>query len=152
MDEYFFCSSNIFPVCNFFNLHKKVFKEKAWSQKSFSYFLSSPHVFCEIASWKSEKLIGFIFVQFVEDEAEILTFVVDPDFQKKGIGTALLKKILHKGQEKRLKKIFLEVHEENEVGKKLYQKIGFKPIGKRVKYYSQTGYRNADALTFCYFF
>lgn len=152
MNHNFFCSSGLFPIRDFFNLHAKVLPQKMWSLESFAHFLRSPYVFCEVAGDKSGALIGFILLQIVEDEGEILTFVVDPAFQKRGIGTALLKKVLQKGQEKCLKKIFLEVHEENKAAQMLYQNAGFKPTGKRVKYYGQKGDINADALTFCYFF
>lgn len=152
MDEYLFRSFSNFPIGDFFSLHQKVLPQKKWSLESFSYFLHSPHAFCELATQPCGTLIGFILVQFVEDEGEILTFVVDPAFQNKGVGTQLLKNILRKGQKKCLKNMFLEVHEENLGAQKIYRKAGFKPIGKRVKYYSQKGDISANALTFCYFF
>jgi ribosomal-protein-alanine N-acetyltransferase len=46
---------------------------------------------------------------------------------------------------KGVRSVFLEVRKSNDAAIALYGKLGFKPVGKRSNYYSETG---EDALVF----
>ena len=53
-------------------------------------------------------------------------FAVDPKFRRKGIGQAMLDKIVEYSKENDFCKITLEVRYDNPNAQKLYQKMGFK--------------------------
>ncbi|VFP84270.1 Ribosomal-protein-alanine acetyltransferase [Candidatus Erwinia haradaeae] len=48
-------------------------------------------------------MAAFAITQFVLDEATLLNFAVDPKFQRKGLGRALLNHLIHELQRRDLK-------------------------------------------------
>ena len=73
-------------------------------------------------------------------EYEILLFYVCKNFRNKGLGTKLLKKI--KKDNNQLKKIYLEVSENNLKGVSFYKKMNFKIIYTRKNYFSNQDKKN----------
>lgn len=79
------------------------------------------------------KLIGFYNGREISDNLhEIGNICIKPEYQNKGIGTAILKEILF---ENKSKEIVLHVFKENPAIK-LYERIGFEII-KETKYHYQ---------------
>jgi ribosomal-protein-alanine N-acetyltransferase len=76
-------------------------------------------------------------------EAEIHTIGVDPAFQGRGIGRALLRGLLA-AADARHATVFLEVRTDNDVARALYESEGFAVVGLRRRYYQPSG---ADAHT-----
>ena len=70
----------------------------------------------------------------IPDNIDILSIVVDPVYRKRGIATNLIKFLISNYcyQEKTLT---LEVNTNNIAGVKLYEKLGFKIVNTRKKYY-----------------
>jgi len=95
---------------------------------------------------KKTKYLSFILWREVAGEAEILTLVVDPSFQRKGLGQLLLNDLFEQLKEKGISKLFLEVAEDNESAKSFYIKNGFQVIGKRPNYYERPGHTFVDGL------
>ena len=85
---------------------------------------------CLVAE-EDARLLGFIVTrETAPREHEILNLVVDPEFRRKGVGTALLVQVLAAGGD-----WFLEVRQSNEGAQTLYRKLGFTRSGIRPKYY-----------------
>lgn len=78
-------------------------------------------------------VIGFIHIQNLVGEIDIINFIVDKDFRNNKNGYKLLKYIIDNYVDK---KIFLEVAEDNEAAIKLYKRNGFIEINRRNNYYS----------------
>jgi ribosomal-protein-alanine N-acetyltransferase len=76
-------------------------------------------------------------------EGEIHTIGVDPQYQGRGIGRALLCDLLGHA-DKVNAPVFLEVRTDNVPAIKLYEAHGFEQIGLRRRYYQPSG---ADAYT-----
>ncbi|MGI9373186.1 MAG: ribosomal protein S18-alanine N-acetyltransferase [Hyphomicrobiales bacterium] len=123
-------------------LHASSF-EKNWSAKTFSELLSNPSNVTLFAR-DGDTLLGFILVQIVEDELEIITIATHPDAQRKGIATALLNHL--KKAIPNLSKMFLEVDELNTRAIQFYEQIGFKRTGYRNNYYRHKDGTRSDAL------
>jgi len=108
------------------NLHKLCFPNKPWNAEEF-----------ESLQRSGAKIIasenGFIVWRCAADECEIITIGVHPDFRGVGIADALLQ-LMEK--EISVKKIFLEVAENNTAARKLYERNGYKQIAIRPKYYA----------------
>jgi len=110
-------------------LHKQCFPEHPWSASEFMDLKKSG---CEIVASDN----GFIVWRTVADEAEIISIGVAPDARRSGIAGALILLMEQELKKSGIVNVFLEVSEVNYPAKKLYEKYGFKPTGKRPKYYN----------------
>ena len=84
-------------------------------------------------------VVAYIVTWTVHDEVHILNIAVHPDFRKIGLGEMLLRDCLGFSSDRGLKLAVLEVRTSNNSAIKLYEKIGFKTLRVRKKYYSDTG-------------
>jgi ribosomal-protein-alanine N-acetyltransferase len=71
----------------------------------------------------------------VTDEVHLLNLTVASDFQKKGVGRALLNFLIADALEQQAKKMILEVRRTNLAAIFLYESSGFDQIGLRKNYY-----------------
>lgn len=110
------------------NLHRACFPDKPWSAQDFADLKKSG---CDIIASQN----GFIVWRTVVDEAEIITIGVRPEARENGIATAMLTLVENDLKKRGVKKIFLEVAENNVPAKKLYEQNGFTQISIRPKYY-----------------
>ena len=78
---------------------------------------------------------GYLGIQFLEEEIEILGIGVDQGSRRKNIATQLMDELIEYFEKSEYKKIILEVRESNAVAQRLYKKYGFKQISRRKKYY-----------------
>ncbi|MGE0297230.1 MAG: ribosomal protein S18-alanine N-acetyltransferase, partial [Pseudonocardia sp.] len=96
---------------------------------------------------EGDLLVGYAGIGFVagppDAEAEVHTIGVDPAFQGRGIGRALLRGLLAIADEAHAT-VFLEVRTDNDVARGLYESEGFAVVGLRRRYYRPSG---ADAHT-----
>jgi ribosomal-protein-alanine N-acetyltransferase len=77
------------------------------------------------------------------EEAHITVLAVRPQYQRQGIGQALLVALLQAAHRRGLEWATLEVRPSNPGAIALYQKYGFIEVGRRRRYYKDTG---EDAL------
>lgn len=92
------------------------------------------------------KQAGFLLIRTAADECEIIAIAVDADHKRKGIGRALLDYLLRYLANTPVKKIFLEVAEDNFGAMALYQAAGYVEHGRRKGYYRRWHGRRIDAL------
>lgn len=90
-----------------------------------------------------KRLVGYGGLMCQHDEGHITTVAVDPDFQHSGVGSRLLLALAQEAREQRLVSLALEVRVANWPAQRLYSWFGFRPVGIRKNYYSETG---EDAL------
>ena len=88
-------------------------------------------------------VVGYIIAWKIYDEVHILNLAVHPEHRRKGIGRGLLTDCLGHFSDKGIKSAILEVRVRNKNAINLYETAGFRSIGLRRKYYSDTG---EDAL------
>lgn len=83
--------------------------------------------------FEGESLVGFVLYREVPEAWEISLVASHPQYRRRGYMESLLTQLIAaKGQEREL---WLEVHEENVPAQKLYEKLGFKEVGRRPRYY-----------------
>jgi len=104
-----------------------------WSRTNFADSLSAGY-----SSWimlVDGKPVAYAVLMLIMDEAHLLNISVIPASQGRGLGAVLLDHLcgvaLHFGGTQ----MFLEVRASNEAGLKLYDKWGFRRIGRRKAYY-----------------
>ncbi len=127
-------------------LHQKAFF-KGWTASVFEEFLQNPLTF-GLKIKKNKSLSGYILWTKIADEAEILTLVVDPSYQRKGIGSALITRLCETLKDKGILRLFLEVAEDNVEGLSFYPKHGFVFLSKRPRYYPREENGYISALNF----
>jgi len=80
-----------------------------------------------------KKIIGFIHIQQLIDEVDIIDVVVDEEYRRKGYGQRLVEFVIHSNPGKR---IILEVSVNNKAAIGLYNKLGFRKMNTRRGYYN----------------
>ncbi|MGJ4993015.1 ribosomal protein S18-alanine N-acetyltransferase [Bradyrhizobium sp. HKCCYLR20261] len=92
------------------------------------------------------KLIGFIVSRIGADEAEILSVALDPNQRGRGLSRDLLLTHLGHLAGRGVRTVFLEVEENNQPARRLYERAGFSTVGRRERYYLQPGGEQLNAL------
>jgi len=117
-----------------------------WSLTVFASELRAGHRYFG-AYTSDDRLIGYAGLSLngraPDFEASVHTIGVDPAWQGRGIGSALLRTLLAIADEVAAP-VFLEVRTDNEPAIKLYEAYGFVRLGLRKRYYQPA---NADAYT-----
>lgn len=113
-----------------------------WMRRTFEETIESPISTNSVIEINSE-ILGYIMLYSVEDEAHIMNLAVHPDYRGRGYASKLITRTVSCFVGKNVSEFFLEVREGNINAQRLYTKFGFKVIGKRKRYYTET---NEDAL------
>jgi len=92
------------------------------------------------------KTIGFAVSRMAADEAEILSIAVDASHRGRGLSGNLLLTHLGHLAGRGVRTVFLEVEENNQPARRLYQRAGFTVAGRRERYYRQPGGEQLNAL------
>jgi [ribosomal protein S18]-alanine N-acetyltransferase len=79
---------------------------------------------------------GFLVARGLDGDWEIENIVVVQDFQRQGLGTALMQGFLSRAGGIAVKTVHLEVRASNIAARELYKRLGFAQIGRRKDYYS----------------
>lgn len=127
-------------------LHAEGFAH-GWSEAEFESLLASSACLCE-GCYEGEDgpLTGFLLSRRAADEAEILTIAVAPRQRRRGIGAELLRRQTRRLAETGVRRLFLEVAEDNRPALALYRRLGFREEGRRKGYYRRADGPAANAL------
>lgn len=85
--------------------------------------------------WKEGRCVGYVYGQQVLDEVELWRIASDPDLRRQGIGSQLLTAFIEQSKQRGAIQIFLEVASGNKPAIALYERFGFKIMGRRKAYY-----------------
>jgi ribosomal-protein-alanine N-acetyltransferase len=124
-------------------LHARCFTE-FWSVESFASLLANQGCF----ALADDAEQGFIVVQVVADQSEVLSVGVDPAARRRGIASKLLSEALKQAADMGAIMMFLEVDCRNLPAIALYKQVGFAEMGRRKAYYTTPEGSRSDALTF----
>jgi [ribosomal protein S18]-alanine N-acetyltransferase len=86
---------------------------------------------------------GYICFWVLESEIQLLNLAVHPEKRRTNLGQFLLTRMVEKGISSGMKNVWLEVRQSNWGARNLYKKTGFREVGIRPNYYSET---NEDAI------
>ncbi len=97
-----------------------------------------------------KRIIGVCGLRMIAGEGEITNVSVDQDYRKKGIGAAMLGRVLEEGKKLGIEAFTLEVRCSNQPAIRLYEKFGFIGEGVRKGFYKaalgKDGEAREDAL------
>ncbi len=82
-------------------------------------------------------VLGYVGAMLAADEGYISNVAVDPALRRQGIGGALIEKLVSMAAERGLAFLTLEARASNAPALALYEKYGFRPVGRRKNYYEK---------------
>jgi ribosomal-protein-alanine N-acetyltransferase len=116
-------------------LEKLCFSD-AWSENSIRSELSN-----KLSLWlvavDGDRVAGYIGSQTVQGWADMMNLCVSPDYRRQGIGEKLTLELERQLREEKVECLTLEVRVSNAPAIALYEKLGFKQVGKRPRYYEK---------------
>ena len=117
-----------------FDIERVSFQQSSWTIDAFYHELEQNHFAHYFVMTYDEKIIGYIGLWIVVDQAQITTVAVAPEYRGYGLGQLLLN--YAKNFASTIATMMsLEVRENNHVAQHVYQKMGFEFGGKRKNYY-----------------
>ena len=128
-----------------YEIERNVYHIDPWSKEQIaSEFIGVPETRFYIIAEKDGQIIGYggLFAPSAGVEADVQTVTVVSEMQGKGIGRALLARLIEEALRRASPAILLEVRVGNESAIHLYESFGFIEIARRLNYYG----RNLHAL------
>ena len=81
-----------------------------------------------------EKILGYVEIRLVDGVIDIMNLFVNEENRRQGIATSLMNEMFEK---ENFNRIMLEVNENNNEAIRLYNRLGFKEISLRDRYYGE---------------
>jgi ribosomal-protein-alanine acetyltransferase len=123
-----------------------------WSEDAFSSALALDRMLVRVAEQGSdwdvrgpddatgerdggERIAGYVVALVAGSEADIADLAVAPWARRRGIGRALLDRMLEELASRSVRSVYLEVRESNRAARALYAARGFDAVGRRRGYY-----------------
>ena len=125
-------------------LHARSF-HRGWGESEFEAMLTERNTLVHRLRM-GRKTIGFAVSRIAADEAEILSIAVDAGHRGRGLSRNLLLTHLGHLAGHGVRTVFLEVEENNQPARKLYQRAGFAIAGRRERYYRQANGEQLHAV------
>ena len=121
-----------------YEIEKQCFEQEAFTKQQLAYLLTDYNAIGLVARVNGE-IAGFAIARVNIGRnasfGHILTVDIAPAYRRKGIAQKLLQQIETIFKERGIKECSLEVREGNVAASNLYQKLGYKKVGKLAKYY-----------------
>lgn len=105
------------------------------------------HVF--LVAERSGEVLGYVGLMYVLDEGYISNVAVSPECRRQGVGEALIAALARRAARLGLAFLTLEVRASNAPAICLYEKMNFRPVGRRKNYYQRP---EEDAILMTLFF
>lgn len=117
---------------------------KSWSKAGYRHELTANqhahYVVLEVVGKGGERhLIGYAGYWIVAGEAHVSTIAVAPTWRRRGLGAWLLLSMIYHALDRDAGVVSLEVREGNTIAQALYARYGFVSVGRRRRYYRDTG-------------
>jgi ribosomal-protein-alanine N-acetyltransferase len=119
---------------------------RGWTVADFQSYVRDTQTPIYVACDAKHRIAGFAMLRITGDECELMTIVVSKKFKGKRLSTALMQAMIEDLMMSPVTKMFLEVDEDNQPARKLYNRFGFTQIGERRGYYPRPDGKTATAL------
>jgi ribosomal-protein-alanine N-acetyltransferase len=114
-----------------------------WSRRAFESEINDNSYAHYYVARHDGKVVGYVGMWIILDEAHITNIAVHPQYRRKGIGQCLLESMFEKARGFGATRMTLEVRVSNYTAQRLYKRLGFVERGTRKGYYTDT---NEDAI------
>lgn len=114
-----------------------------WSMSLFLSELALRSTRAYYVAFVGKQLVGYAGLMMTLDDGHITTIAVDPAWHRHKVGSRLLLAVVREALRRGATSLTLEVRLSNKAAQTLYRRFGFRPVGVRKNYYSET---KEDAL------
>jgi ribosomal-protein-alanine N-acetyltransferase len=115
-----------------------------WTRAMFEEELAKiPSTLYVLKEVPGKRVVGYSCFWALSGELQLVNIAVPPDLRGQGLGGKLLNHLLLEAESREAEKIFLEVRPSNRAAIGLYERLGFKVLYRRPRYYTPEG---EDAL------
>ena len=118
---------------------------RGWGEAEFETMLTERHTLVHRLR-QGRKIVGFAASRMAADEAEILSIAVAASHRGRGLSRNLLLTHLGHLAGRGVRTVFLEVEENNQPARRLYERAGFGVAGRRERYYREANGEQLNAL------
>lgn len=121
-----------------YKIETECFEKEAFTKEQITYLLTDYNSVSFVAKVNDE-IVGFIIGRAYTNRkpavGRVLTIDVSPEHRRKGIGLKLLQEVEGAFKNESVEVCYLEAREDNVAALNLYQKHGYKKVGKLKNYY-----------------
>lgn len=106
-----------------------------WQPQTFRSLIEERRAHILVAEGPASTILGYAVAWWVHEQGELANLAVLPDFRGKGVGSALLDRVLADLRSRGVESLFLEVRASNRRAAGLYFSRGFSQVAVRTDYY-----------------
>ena len=107
-----------------------------WSEATFRGLLRRRDADLVVAV-ANDAVVAYACFWCVVDQGELGNVAVAKGWRGRGLGARLLTEIIQRAAQRGVREVFLEVRPSNAVARRLYDRFGFMPVGRRRNYYQE---------------
>ena len=114
---------------------ERILFSSPWSYEDFLYELNENAFSHNFVVEDHNEIVGYVGLWIMYDQSQITTIGVKPTYQRKGIGSMMMKKMIEESLAHQCLNMSLEVRVSNDKAISLYKKYGFETVALRKNYY-----------------
>jgi ribosomal-protein-alanine N-acetyltransferase len=111
--------------------------EFPWSEEDFIRCLRQRNCIGMVAE-HDEQVVGFMIYELHKTRLHVLNFAVSSKFRRRGVGEAMISKLISKLSHQRRNRILLEVRETNLAAQLFFRNAGFRAVSVLRDFYDDT--------------
>ena len=115
---------------------ERILFSSPWSYEDFLYELNENAFSHNFVVEDHNEIVGYVGLWIMYDQSQITTIGVHPSYQRKGIGSMMMKKMIEESLAHQCLNMSLEVRVSNDKAISLYKKYGFEICAVRENYYN----------------
>lgn len=121
--------------------------EHPWCEEDFLNCMRQRNCIGMVAEDDRDMIVGFVVYDLLKDQLRILNMAVDPNYLRRGVGTAIINRLIAKLSQQRRTQIVLDIRETNIGMQKFLSSLSFLATGVLKSPYEEI---DEDAYQFCY--
>lgn len=116
-------------------LERRLFPVDAWPMQMFIDELAQVDTRRYVVAEACGQIVAYAGLMCIEPIADVQTIAVVPEFEGRGIGSAILTELIEEARGRGATEVLLEVRADNPRAQALYVRFGFEQIHVRRRYY-----------------
>jgi ribosomal-protein-alanine N-acetyltransferase len=116
-------------------LERRLFPVDAWPMQMFFDELAQVDTRRYVVAEADGQIVAYAGLMCIEPIADVQTIAVVPEFEGRGIGSAVLTELIEEARRRGAVEVLLEVRADNPRAQALYVRFGFEQIHVRRRYY-----------------
>lgn len=120
-----------------------------WTERDFLECLKHRNCIGMVAVNEAREMVGYMIYELLKGKIRLLNFAVRPTWQREGVGTQMIEKLITKLGQQRRQEIFTSVREGNLAAQLFFSTMGFLATEVVSGFYTNT---DEDAFVFHYYY